>query len=261
MNQYGLPLNADVVQALLPVMYESGRMIGYYPITQTTFDGSETEFTLSNSQEVAITTVTIDEDPTKEGRPLQYMACVWSDGTPWNTFPWANELLVSPAEGFYRFFIQPTQTWVLRYQPSNLQVALERGFANVATPPTPPGPPDVTTPATLFWKASVSYSGLLGDCPFFDFNWVTLFAASSDTQAIRIVVTKNPDPVAPATTPPMVAQVIGIPTAVGAGIIRYDTIRIMRMQDTLATGDYEFEFNIYSEDGQVTPAVLTVTVE
>lgn len=264
MNQYGLPLAAGSVdQSILPVMYQSGRIIGYALITSTSFDGTETSYTLTDGLVLPLTTVTLDVDPTQSARVTQYMAAVFSDGLPQGFAPWASEYVLAPDinETPYRMWRLPAQTWALQYVPGNLVVALLSGMDSPTTPPTTPSPPTVSTPETLYWKASVSYLTLLGDCPFFDFNWVTLFSAKTDTQALRIVVSANPAPIAPSTQAPMVAKVVGQPVAVGAGSVRYDTIRIMRMVDALPANDYTFGFNIYDELGQVTPAVLTLTIE
>jgi hypothetical protein len=255
-----LPLTAPSKQTIVPAMYQSGRMIGFYSIALRTFTGAETTLTLTDNVVVPIKSVTIDKDPTKPGQPQQYMAAVFPDGTPNLLRPWASQDLREPSEGYLRMYSMPTETWMLRSQMSILQVALTQGMAGTVAAPTTPTAPTVTTPATLQWAASVSYEALLGDCPFFDFNWVTLFKASSSTEAIRIVVTSNPGPTAGHTNAPMVAQIIGIPTAVGQGVVRFDTIRIMKMQDDVPAGTYSFGFNIYGENGLVTPSVLTLTV-
>lgn len=260
MNKYGLPLAAPSTQSILPVMYASGRLIGFFSIPSTVFTGAETTFALSDTT-VPIKSVTIDVDPTRPNRTRQYMAAVYSDGTPNKLAPWASSALRLADEGYTRLYRMPTQTWATLYQPARLQVALETGMSRSAgTAPTTPAP-TVTTPATLYWKTSISYQALLGDCMFFDFNWVTLFAASSSSLALRIVSTGVPA-ATPPFGPPFAAQVLGIPTAVGAGAMRYDTIRIMRLLDTPpVAGAYTFNFNVYAEDGQVVPAVLTLTVQ
>ncbi len=118
----------------------------------------------------------------------------------------------------------------------------------------------MTTPLAIIWEASIDYATLFGDCPFFDFNWVTLFNAKSTTKAIRIVSTSNPAPIAPSTVSPIVAKVLGTPVIVGEGVVQYNTIRIMRLDDAVATGVYAFGFNVYDELGQVTAVTLNLTV-
>lgn len=261
MNKYGEPLVANSTQSILPAMFESGKMIGWYSIASTEFDGTETVYTLPDGVELPITTVTLDADPTQPGRVEQYVAAVFSDGTPFSTQPWSSIYLRRPEEGYMRMYSLPTQAWTLRYQPSILQAALLTGMDPTVPAPVVPEPPDVTTPATLMWKASIAYTALLGDCLFFDFNWVELFKAKSSSEALRIEIVSNPAPIAPSPQPPMVAQIIGIPVSVGAGAVRYDTIRIMKLQDVIPADDYEFAFNVYSEDGLVTPVTLTLTVQ
>jgi hypothetical protein len=100
---------------------------------------------------------------------------------------------------------------------------------------------------------------LTGDCSFFDFNWVTLFTSTGETVPLRIEVVTNPAPIAPATTSPMLAKVIGIPTAVNGGVL-YDTVRILKNADTLPTGTYAFTFNIYGTAGIAATATLNLTI-
>lgn len=262
-NKYGLTLKAPVDQSVLPVMYQSGRIIGYALIASTTFTGAETTFSLPDGLALPLTSVTLDVDPTQPYRVTQYMAAVFSDGLSAKLQPWASEHVLSPDmnETPYRMWSLPAQTWALRYVPGNLVTALSAGMDLTTVAPTTPGAPSVTTPATLQWQASINYATLTGDCPFFDFNWVALFKASSTTEAIRIVVTGNPPPVAPATVSPIVAKVVGMPVIVGQNVVLYNTIRIMRLVSEITAGVYTFNFNVYDELGQVTPAVLTLTVQ
>lgn len=254
-NQYGLPLTATSTQTILPAMTEDGVVRGWYPITQTTFDGSETSFVLPDCT-VPLKTVTVDSDS-----PLkQYMAAVWPVGLPFNSFPWASNSLVSPVDGYFRMWSLPTSTWMLRYGKGLFLDAITSSLNRAgAAVPTPPGAPTVSTPQARTWQASVSAQMLTGDCSFFDFNWVTLFTSTGETVPLRIEVVSNPAPIAPAVTAPMLAKVIGIPTAVNGGVL-YDTIRILKNADALPPNTYAFTFNIYGEAGIAATATLNLTI-
>lgn len=264
MNKYGLPLkNGPITQTLLPVMYRSGVIIGYALIASTEFDGTETTYTLPDDVELPITTVTEDVNPTMPAKVVQFVAAVFSDNLPKNFAPWASSYIISPYvnEAPSSFWLMPAQGLVQRTSKGNLVTALMTGMDLSTSAPTTPGAPEVTEPATLYWKASVDYASLFGDCPFFDFNWVALFNATTDTRAMRINVVTVPEPIAPSTNPPLLAKVVGIPVVVGQGVNLYDTIRILRMVDSIPPDDYEFTFEIIDELGQSTPATLTLTVQ
>jgi hypothetical protein len=256
MNKYGLPLSTPSTQTILPVLTKDGRVHGWYPIVETTFTGAETSFTLTDI-EVPVTSVTVDTDsPVK-----QYMAAVWDIGLPHNVKPWASGQLISPDDGYYRWWSMPTVSWFLHFGKGvfldAMSTTLNKESAGAISPP---GVPSVNSPQTLSWQASVSYSAFSGDCSFFDFNWVQLFTSSGETKPLHIEVVSLPDPIAPATTPPLLAKVIGVPVSVGAGAVMYDTIRVIKNADAIEVGAYEFEFRIYSEHGTAADVELTVNV-
>lgn len=257
MNKYGLALTAPSKQTILPAMTQDGIIRGWYPITLTTFVGTETSFDLVDVT-VPLMTVTVDTDsPVK-----QYMAAVWPVGLRFNYQPWVSSVLVKPDDGYYRWWSAPTTTWFLHYGKGlfldSMASSLNRaGAAGI----TPPGGPTVGTPKDITWQASVAYSALNGDCTFFDFNWVQLFTTTGETKPLRIEVVALPDPIDPATNAPMLAKIIGVPVAIGAGAVIYDTIRIIKNQDTLPVGAYEFTMRIYDERGLAANVVLTVNVE
>jgi hypothetical protein len=262
MNKYGLPLKTPIIQTILPAMNDHGIMYGWYPISATTFTGAETTFTLPDSGNGgAGTVVPLKSVTTDSGNGVpQYMGAVWPTGLAFNYMPWASSLLQPADEGEYRYYNMPAETWVLNFGHGPLLTGLSGKMNITVGVSTTPGAPTVTTPEALSWQASLAYQTLLGDCEFFDFNWVTLFQASSGTaQALRIVVTSNPAPISPATVPPLVASVIGIPILTQNGVL-YDSIRIMKLMD-VSPGSYQFTFNIYDILGQVTVVTLNLTIE
>lgn len=256
MNIYGQPLAANSTQTILPALTKDGRVRGWYPIAQTTFDGTEVAFTLPD-MDVPLSTVTVDSTSGLK----QFMAAVWPADLPWNEFPWASASLVSPSDGYYRWWSLPTSTWFLHFGNGlfldSLSSSLDR--AGAAALPAP-GAPTVSTPKTLNWQASVEYAALNGNCSFFDFNWVQLFTSTGETVPLRIEILTSPAPIGTATTPPLLGRVIGIPTAIGKDSVLYDTIRVVKNADTIPPGTYTFTCAIYGETGLSANVTLNIVV-
>jgi hypothetical protein len=254
-NRYGLPLTKPSIQTILPAMTEDGVVHGWYPITQTTFTGGETSFTLPDCT-VPLKTVTVDSDSVVK----QFVAAVWPKGLRWNYFPWASSSLVAGDDGYFRNWSLPTSTWVLHYGKGVFLDGITSSLNRPGTAvPTPPGAPTVSTPKSLNWQASVAAMMFTGDCKFFDFNWVTLFTSTGETVPLRIEVLTNPPPIAPATTAPLLAKVVGIPTAVNGGVL-YDSVRILKNQESIPTGTYVFTFKIYNTSGLAANVTLNLTI-
>lgn len=256
-TKYGLALTASITQTILPALTQDGLVKGWYPIASHVFTGSETSFTLSDGTVVPVMSVTKDKG--MEG-VQQYMAAVWPKGLASNYFPWASSVLVKPDAGYYRWWSLPTETWMLHFGYGTLLDSLHTRMNISAVVPSNPSAPTVTTPLALTWNASIAYDTLTGDCEFFDFNWITLFKSQTTSMdPLRIVVVSNPA----GSPPPMVAQVIGIPQAVAAGLNAgatiYDTIRIMKLTE-LAAGAYAFTFTVYDSLGQTANVTLNLTV-
>lgn len=257
-NQYGLPFVAPIRQTILPAMTQDGIVVGWYPITATTFSGNETTFTIPDGTNggagfaVPLKTVT---QYSGIGMP-QYMAAVWPSGLAKNYFPWASNLLQKVDAGYSRWYSMPTESWFEHFTPGSLIAGLGGGTLNLTvSAATNPSAPTVSTPATYTWQASVLYATLNGECPFLDFNWVTLFNAKSATKGVRIVTTTQP-----AGSPPaLVSSVVGIPTATADGVM-YNGIRIMKLND-LEPGSFAFGFTVYDELGQTSNVVLNLTVQ
>jgi hypothetical protein len=231
-------------------------VFGWYPFISTVFTGSETTLTLSDGLVIPLQSVTVDNNPATQGRPLQYMAAVYSKNLAYNLKPWASNLFQKPNEGFSRVFGLSSDDWIVRYTKGALLEAFSTGMGQVATGASVPGAPTVSTPAaTMTWEASLNYEGITGNCMFFDFNWVALFKASANnTDPARIVVVSNP------AGNHLAAQVIGQPIAVANGGMLYNTIRILKLDETIAAGAYVFQFTVYDTLGQSTNAQLTLTV-
>ena len=245
MNTYGLPLSGSVTQTVIPAMYDSGNIIGWYLIPQTTFTNFPGEDVLElGDADVPIKSVTVDSPA---GR-TSYIAAVFPSDTPRNTTPWASSAMMSLVDGYYSNWVMASNGQGLRYDPGVLMRALKEGNFNLAVYVSGPTSPTVNDVAAT-WQASVKYAMLNGPSPCFDFNWVTLM--STDTQWLRIEVVSTPAA--------LTAKVVGTPVAMRDGVM-YDTIRIQRTGATVAAGSYEFVFNVYDQKGTSSPATLTLTV-
>ena len=238
MNQYGLPLSAPIAQTIIPAMNQSGIVYGFYPITKTTFAGTETSFVLPDTT-VPITTVTVDS----LNGITQYMAAVFPLGIAANSQPWASASLIAPGNGAYRWFSQATETWMLHFNAGTLLTALAGNMAPVVSAPASPSAPTVAPPQALTFNGSVKYNALNGQCNFFDFNWINLFTATQEQVPLSITVVSNPAPIGSAPVSPMV-----------------DTIRLVKLADEVPAGVYAFVFSIANVSGLSTTVTLNLTV-
>jgi hypothetical protein len=173
--------------------------------------------------------------------------------------PWASADLVLGDPTAYRLFRMPSHTWMTHFSQGMYIGALINNLDLSIPAPEAPEPPEAIN-GTMEWRASINYVALLGECSFLDFNWMTLFETKNPGKdPLRIVVVSNPPPVAPSTQPPMVAKVIGRPIATTNGVI-YDSIRILKLADSLEPGEFVFEFQIVDTKDQKTDVTLTLTV-
>jgi hypothetical protein len=257
MNQYGKALEQDSVQTLLPAMTEDGRVWGFYPIAETTFDGTETGFEVEAGVTVPVKTVTVDTD-TYLHSVTQYVAAVWPIGLAINYFPWASSNLIAKDDGYYRWYSMPTETWTTHFGKGVVIEAIQNNLNTTVPEPVAPVPPDVVD-GSMEWRASVNYTAMSGPCSFFDFNWMDVFQAKSTKDPVRIVVVSNPAPISPETVPPMKATIVGIPQASGNGVL-YNTIRIMKLTENLLPQAYTFEFEVVDSSDNRTSVEFTLTV-
>lgn len=257
MNIYTKPLAASSTQTVLPAMLEDGRVVGWYPITETEFDGTEVAFTLDDNVEVPLKVVTVDSATAV----TQYVAAVWPTGLANNYQPWASSQLVSVADGNFRIWNMTTQGSKVREGGGILVEAFRSNMAPSILNTTPNLNPQVADMVSLAWNASVKYDLLTGNCTFFDFNWMTLVSNTlvDGEQAFRLEVVSNPAPIGVEKQSPLLARVLGVPTALGDGVV-YDTVRIMKNRDTIPAGAYVFQFKVYNTQGYSTAVALTVTV-
>jgi hypothetical protein len=286
--QFGLPLTQPSKQTILPIITAAARVVGFFPIAETTFTGTETTFALPDGS-VPITTVTLPPKNTSnifdEGRVQQYMAAHWPEGpgtlstalvtTPAYTDlkPWLGykELVTGDIPnglGYYSWWSMPEVHWLNHFGRG---VFLESLVFNMDkypyTAPPSPSNPTVTTPQTLRWACTADLTSFQQDCAFFDFSWTTLFQTQfppDTTQEgaglvpLSIATTSNP---AGGFFKASVVQSQGQGIIGGGGVV-FNTVRILRLQDPTA-GTYTFDFTISaSQNGQVqqVPVVLNLTV-
>lgn len=285
--QFGLPLNQPSTQTILPIVLTTGRVVGFFPITSTTFTGAETTFALSQGS-VPITTVTLPpknvHNVYDEERIQQYMAASWPEGpgTLSNTAvtspaysdlkPWLgySELITGDNPnglGYYSWWSMPEVHWINHFSRGVFIDSLIYSMTESAYVPSNPSAPPVTTPQTLRWATTVNLASFQLDCSFYDFNWVTLFQTAfppDNTQTGNGVV---PLTIAVASNPPggffkaSVVQSQGQMVLPGGGAT-FNTVRILRLADP-TPGTYTFNFTISAtEQGQVltVPAVLNMTI-
>lgn len=270
MNRYDIKLREPSKQTILPVMHIDGRVIGFYPIAETTFTGNEATYTTTDGVEVPLKVVTVDANQHLRA-VTQYVAAVFepvygiritnqNEHIAHTHEPWASSDLVKADPTAYRLFRMPTLTWFMHYNQGTYIGALQYNLAPQLVAPTPNTPPEAEN-AEMKWNASIDYLGIFGECPFFDFNWVTAFKVKSKLEPLRLVIIENPAPTPPATTPPIVAKIIGYPVAVGNGAVMYDTVRILKIADTVEKGDYIFKFQVVDTKDLRTDVTFTLTVK
>jgi len=255
--QFGLPLTQPSKQILLPIVLTSGKVVGFFPIAETTFAGTETTFALTEGP-VPITTVTLppknNTGTYDENRVQQYMAAQWPEVDD-SAMPWIGYTeLVRPDIpnniGYYSWWSMPTVMWFQHFGRGSYLDAMKFNLDKYVTaPPSPPGPPVVTTPQTLNWATSINVVAFGAQCSFFDFNWVDLFKtqfiedpsqAGNTVIPLTLTVTSNP-PGGYFKASTVSAQ--GSQVVVPGGGVQFNTVRILRLQDPPAA-TYTFNFSI-----------------
>lgn len=272
-NQYGLPLSSPSTQTVLPIVQPNGRVYGFYPITSTTFQGTETSFTLSDGA-VPITTVTtpqlINMNVSDNQRVTQYMAAQWPISQE-GQMPWRGhaDLIrndIPNTIGFYSWWSMPTVSIMKHFGNGTFLNSMKVNMAHYPYSASTPGALTVSTPQTLTWACTINMSALAAECAFFDFNWVSLFNTSLNPDAtsvgnaivpVALTVTGNP---AGGIFKATLVQAQGGQTVYPGGGAVFNTVRILKLGDATA-GTYTFNFNITDTNGGSVAAVLNLTVQ
>lgn len=291
MVEFGLPFPSGVTtkQTILPILTAAGVVMGFFPITSTTFTGTETTFALASGT-VPITTVMLPEKNTLsfldgQYRNEMYMAAMWPDppteanmtntGHPVKFIdfaPWRGYLEFVDGQnprtlGYYSWWSMPAVKWFNHFGLGTYLNALTNDLDFPIPAPPSTNPPAPVTPQTLRWSCTANAESLLLDCAFFDFNWVKEFQLAfqpdpnqigNGTIPMSISVVSNP---AGGFFKASVVQGLGQSIIAGGGVV-FDTIRIMRLEDPTAA-NYTFDFSISTSINGATvsvPATLTLVV-
>lgn len=272
--QFGLPLTVPSKQTLIPIVQPTGRIFGFFPIAEHTFEGTETTYTLSQGS-IPITTVTLPsmvQTNHNDARVQQYMAAQWPDSeealAPWKGYSELVAVNDNNTLGFYSWWSMPVTSWFHHFGVGSYIGSLMQGMSNFSFVPTTGNPPDVTTPQSLEWACTLNMASFASDCSFFDFQWPALLEAQlqadpttegSTVIPLSIQVTSNPEG---GFFKASVLQGLGGQTIVPGGGVMFNTIRILRLQDPTA-GTYVFDFSVSANINGVvmtTPAVLNLVV-
>lgn len=268
----GKPFAAAIDHTILPVAElvtssrrpGSGdiRIVGFFPIASTSFDGNETTFNL-NSGAVNVTSVHLPPDYTKE-RASEFMIA-WYDVDDARHEQWrGHPSFVSAADsGFYSRWILAETSVTQRQGNGTLIGSLVKGLD--VTTYVPPSSPTAPTAAngSLRWAVSISLVDL--DCAFFDFNWVDLFNAKPPVGVVPAGLTGLA--IVPTSQPaglPFKSTVVQTSMIGANNTLIYNTVRIIKLQQAVAPDDYTFDFSIgYTNEQGITastPVTLTLTV-
>ena len=270
----GVEFATPVKQTILPVAevirgqtrngeVASAHIVGFFPISETSFTGLETSFSLSTGT-VKITSIRLPS-LTTDTRVQEYMVAEYSNHEA-NQEAWRGHAsFVSNEEsGYYSQWILPASSITYRHGlgilVGSLTTRLNVGTWSNPADPVPPSAED----GKIKWAASVSLTSNL-ECSFFDFNWVELFQAKppagmdvASLNGLAIVPTSQPEEL------PFKSTVLQHPMIGANNTVIYNTIRIVRLKQTIEAGDYTFGFTIACVDAHnrlvSTEVELTLTV-
>lgn len=288
--QFGQPFPTGVTskQTILPIITAAGVVVGFFPITSTTFTGTERTFALASGT-VPITSVLL---PEKNSTPLLedyrnelYMAAMWPDPAtpadmtntghpvmfrnfaPWRGYPEFVDGAKPKSLGYYSWWSMPATLWRHHFSKGTYLNMLTNDLDFPLPTPPSTNPPTPVTPQTLRWSCTASAESMLIDCAYFDFNWVKEFQLAYQPDPDQIGNGAIPMSISVVSNPPegffkaSVVQGLGQTIIPGGGVV-YDTIRILRLDDPTA-GNYTFNFSISTSINGASvsvPAVLTLAV-
>lgn len=277
-TQFGLPLDNPSKQTILPVgivQNSTFEVVGMFAIPETTFDGTETTYVVQPGAggTVDIQSVTL---PAKIAAPdyppsQQFMAVTYTYEEavplPWGGF---SEFIPNETTGYYSRWSTPVALRRHWYDPGSLIGSFLHGMAvyPIWVPP-PSAPTPDPEDGTLRWAVTLNLAAVAKECTFFDFNWVTLFQESIFSVEPNTEGGSNtwvPLQIITVTQPAggeFRAAILQRPEYVAGGGTIFDTVRILRMTETIAAGTYVFEFSVIATLNGTqasTPVTLTLTV-
>lgn len=240
-------LTTPIVQSIIPVLIETGEVIGFFPIQTRTFTGG---CTIPLTETVDIRVEAIREIHPRGTR--EFIAVIYGSAAR-HTQPWADlPGFVDAKEGhFAEHQVTPT-VLITRYSRGEVGEAISTGrFAKIVSTPEPVPPKDQPE---LSWSATVN-SKVLESLSFFDFNWWLLFVRDSKLpmadldEKFEIHCRAHP----PSGT--FKATVVQTPTVVTKTV--FDTVRILKLvEGAPAPAKYVFLFEIRSK---TLPAIYNCT--
>jgi hypothetical protein len=270
--QFGLPLIAPSTQTIIPILDTYGKAFGFCPISSTTFEGTETTYTLPDGP-IAITTVTLPPKVTNsyDMNPVsQYMAAVYTPLQtplqPWLGYAEFVNAYSNQSIGYYSWWSMPTSGWLQHFGMGSFIESFKFNMDKyVYEAPAGQGAPAVTN-GTMRWACTSDLAAFSSNYSFIDFNWLDLFAAtlqqtpgySPGQEVIPLSITTVSNP-AGGFFKASVLQAQGAQIIVPGGASMFDTIRILRLADPTA-GTYTFDFAVSDNLGNTTPVTLTLTV-
>lgn len=257
-----------VTQTVLPVILADNRIIGGITIASTSFDGTETSKTVGGVSvplrkvyfgQTRLAKYGAPEDVAMQG---WVMAASYTNSYSQESFPnrpWdLGSSFVSIVDlGTVREWYQVAGISQQREVNSSFmqfmlgqKAALSVGSVSVDSFTT-------NSTAAMSWKANATFSNA-PICSFFDFDAGSVFAVSLATnkEPLKVVVTSNP------ANSHMKAYVVpNTLQAYGRNAGKLLTVRILKVEDvTITPGDYDFTFDLYDIESNVTSVTLTLTV-
>lgn len=254
-NKLGLPFSQSVSQTLLPIVCGgNGRIHGFFTIETTPFDGTETTFELVEGS-IPVKSVTLP-DRADDGTGFgvkQYVAAYWEPSeeakAPWRGY---SAFVDSNDTGYVMRHYMPTQGYKAILNRGALVTALEVSMDTSVPLPQAPAAPTATN-AAISWTSSMKVNSAQLQCGFFDFNWVTLFKAKSQANAIRLEVVSNP------ASGEFKSTLVPQPIVTPNGAVEFDTVRIIKLRDPVP-GAYTFTYKVYDDLNQSTTCTLTLNI-
>lgn len=270
---FGEPFPAPVAHTVLPVgirFQDSVRIMGYVPITEHEFDGTETTYDLGADGEVPVVSVQCPQvyrDPSNSAQlaeALNYMAVLYPRNVEYNP-PWVGLSTFIPGfkAGYYTRYVNTSAEHDQITGLGNIVGSLRNGMASTVPPaplvvPAPPG-----EDATIRWNAALDLGSLPPGSEMFDFQWVPLFQSAlpqgpqaGEQYPLSIEVIDQP----PGRE--FVATVMQAALSyVGKGLPMNHAIRIVKMARTVPPGDFTFQFRIKANiDSVVATKDVTLTL-
>jgi hypothetical protein len=274
---FGAPFAAPVKHTVLPVgirFQDSVRLMGYIPIPETAFTGTETTFALGGTNgSVPVISVTRPLNYKEVGNTthlveqLEYMAVLYDRSVEYNP-PWVGISTFIPGfkSGYYTRYVNTSTEHDQILSQGNIIGSLRNGMATTVPPVVPAPTPPAGQDATLRWNAALNLASLPNGSEMFDFQWVALFQSSlpvikdsAPTQVLPLSI----DIVSQPTGREFVATLIqNALSYVGQGLPMNHAIRIIKLASTVPPGNFTFGFKIKANvDGVVTTKDVTLTLQ